>query len=164
MKFSEAALLFATEAHRGQTRWNRKDPYITHPIRVADIVRQKLATDHAWTKFTMDEIEVMVAAGYTHDVAEDVEEYRGQYEKIFDAIIKIAGEESLHHDGKHKFLRVLPLLDKNNYENYLEFILAARSYRLASIVKASDIQDNLSDLKKGSMRDKYLLALHILKS
>jgi (p)ppGpp synthase/HD superfamily hydrolase len=56
------ALRFATAAHAaiGQTRKYCTDPYVVHPIRVADIVRTTGVTEHA------------VAASYLHDTAEDV--------------------------------------------------------------------------------------------
>ena len=55
------AVLFANEAHAGQTRKYSGDPYITHPMGVAKIV-----SDFGGT------LEQVVAA-YLHDTVEDVE-------------------------------------------------------------------------------------------
>lgn len=53
------ALEFATAAHRGQQRKYTGEPYIDHPIAVAEIVRNVAHSS------------VMVAAAYLHDVIED---------------------------------------------------------------------------------------------
>jgi (p)ppGpp synthase/HD superfamily hydrolase len=53
------ALAFATRAHDGQQRKYTKEPYINHPIEVAEIVRAAGGSD------------VMCAAAYLHDVVED---------------------------------------------------------------------------------------------
>ena len=48
-------------------------------------------------------------------------------------------------------------------QNYKDYILQIKEDEIATKVKLADLRHNLSDLKNGSMRDKYLLALHILK-
>lgn len=53
------ALLFALNAHEGQTRKYTGEPYIVHPIAVADLV----------SRVTSD--ETTLAAAYLHDVIED---------------------------------------------------------------------------------------------
>ncbi|WP_077302781.1 HD domain-containing protein [Virgibacillus pantothenticus] len=50
---------FATTAHQGQFRKNSKTPYITHPIRVANILEEAGCS------------EEVVCAAYLHDVVED---------------------------------------------------------------------------------------------
>ncbi|NBJ70036.1 MULTISPECIES: HD domain-containing protein [Clostridia] len=50
---------FATAAHQGQLRKNSKTPYITHPIRVANILEGAGCSKE------------VVCAGYLHDVVED---------------------------------------------------------------------------------------------
>ena len=56
------ALQFATEAHGSQVRKYTGEPYITHPIAVADIVR----TVEGHT-------EEMLVAAVLHDVVEDTD-------------------------------------------------------------------------------------------
>lgn len=51
---------------------------------------------------------------------------------------------------------------KRKGESYLDFILRAKLHPIGAGVKIADIKDNLRDLKRGSLRDKYILALHIL--
>lgn len=54
------ALGYATAAHAGQVRKYHGEPYIIHPIRVADLVCQYVKNDPA-----------LVAAALLHDVKED---------------------------------------------------------------------------------------------
>ncbi|MFD1850833.1 HD domain-containing protein [Oceanobacillus bengalensis] len=55
----EKAKAFATNAHMGQTRKNSNDAYITHPIRVAQRLKDCNFSDE------------LVCAAYLHDVVED---------------------------------------------------------------------------------------------
>jgi (p)ppGpp synthase/HD superfamily hydrolase len=55
----EKALDYATKAHEGQFRKTKKVPMITHPIRVAEILRLAGCADE------------VVAAGFLHDTVED---------------------------------------------------------------------------------------------
>jgi guanosine-3',5'-bis(diphosphate) 3'-pyrophosphohydrolase len=58
----DAAILFAAEAHRGQTRkYNPSLPYIVHPIEVMSIVA------------TVPHSPEMLAAAVLHDVVEDTD-------------------------------------------------------------------------------------------
>lgn len=63
------ALIFATKAHGDQKRKYTSDPYIVHPIAVADRVKWALATEGAdpWI------VNRAVAAAYLHDVVEDTD-------------------------------------------------------------------------------------------
>lgn len=59
MTLIERALAFATERHAGQLRKYSNDPYIIHPMAVAELVRATGAADE------------VVAAALLHDVLED---------------------------------------------------------------------------------------------
>jgi len=59
MNLEELAIVFATNAHRGQVRKYTGEPYVTHPIAVAEIVK------------TVTNDEEMIAAAILHDVIED---------------------------------------------------------------------------------------------
>jgi len=59
MTLIDKAKMFAEVAHAGQTRKYSDDPYITHPIRVSEIVAHNQGTDE------------MIAAALLHDVVED---------------------------------------------------------------------------------------------
>lgn len=60
MNLPKRALAFATAAHGEQKRKYTGNPYIEHPIRVAQLVKEAGGT------------EEMIAAAYLHDVVEDV--------------------------------------------------------------------------------------------
>tara|TARA_B100000795_G_C22776030_1_gene430062 strand:+ start:866 stop:1366 length:501 start_codon:yes stop_codon:yes gene_type:complete len=61
MDIVEKAEIFAVKAHGPQKRKYTGDPYIVHPIEVAEIVR------------TVSHTNVMLAAALMHDVIEDTE-------------------------------------------------------------------------------------------
>ena len=56
----------------------------------------------------------------------------------------------------------LEILTREKTQNYEDYILRISASRMATIVKLADLRHNLSNLKKGSMRDKYILAEYIL--
>ena len=55
-------------------------------------------------------------------------------------------------------------ITKRKGQNYLDYILQVKRSEIATAVKIEDLKHNLSDLKDGSMKDKYILALYILKN
>lgn len=61
MDIEQKALLFAYRAHEGQVRKYTGDPYITHPIAIAAIVKSVTHTPD------------MIAAALLHDVVEDTD-------------------------------------------------------------------------------------------
>ncbi len=65
------AFAFAMHAHQGQTRKYTSDPYIIHPIRVADILRGINARPE------------MVAAAFLHDVLEDTDAKIYELREVF---------------------------------------------------------------------------------
>lgn len=54
------------------------------------------------------------------------------------------------------------ILSKAKGQEYDDFILRTREDEATRLTKIADILDNLKDLKHGSMRDKYRLALRLL--
>ena len=127
------ALELATKAHTGQKRWNGED-YITHPIAVSN------AFD--------DETHKIVAV--MHDVIEDT--------NLDARKLNVLGYPV-------EIINVLNLLTRDKKrQSYLNYILEIKDWsKLATEVKIEDLKHNLSDLKNGSMRDKYLMALYILR-
>lgn len=118
-KLTDLAAKIATEAHKGQTRWDKITPYIAHP---AAVVRALIDEGHG---------EEEVVVGWLHDVLEDTD------------------------------VTAQDLLDRGIPEHY---ILAVKDDLYAREVKIADIKHNLSDLKAGSMKQKYELALYILEA
>lgn len=153
------ALAVATRAHKGQTRWDKSVPYIVHPVAVASIANDLYDKEHAqfYEVSIARDKELLTVVAYLHDAEEDVEGFDliGELEKMVDAKLINSSEKRFLHGS-------LINLNKNNFKNYLDFTLAAKNGWASRLVKRADIMHNLATTKKGSMRDKYLLALHVL--
>lgn len=54
-------------------------------------------------------------------------------------------------------------LSRYKKEDYKEYILRVSKNKNAIIVKLADLKHNLSNLKKGNMRDKYILTQYFLE-
>ena len=108
------ALKFAEEKHRGQLRIGG-DEYITHPMAVAEIVRQKGYG-----------IDVQIAALF-HDLLEDTD----------------AKESEILVYGNEKILKAVKLLTKQKGYNMAEYVAGIRHNETAFAVKAADRLHNL---------------------
>lgn len=82
------AKAFASKAHQGQARKNSNEPYITHPVRVAERLEKEGCSDD------------LISAGYLHDVVEDtnvsIEDIERQFGK------EIADLVASHTEDKSK--------------------------------------------------------------
>ena len=91
MDLNERALKFATVAHAGQLRKYTNEPYIGHPIAVAEIVR------------SVPHTEAMVIAALLHDVAEDCDVSLDEIAREFgDEVAELVGwvtNQSKPEDG-----------------------------------------------------------------
>jgi (p)ppGpp synthase/HD superfamily hydrolase len=143
---------YIREKHKGQKRWDGRDYFTEHLLGVRKIAVDFIKDDLIFgEKEVVKWIEIMALA---HDLAED----QNVSEEDFGKFLVSIGFKYGKTLGEY-----LKLLNKNNYDSYLDFVLGAKENSFTKIVKIADITHNLQDLKKGSMRDKYLLALHILK-
>jgi (p)ppGpp synthase/HD superfamily hydrolase len=114
----------------------RKDgkPYITHPLAVAE-------------NFTEEKYKIVAIL---HDIVEDT-----------DVTI---------HDLQHKYkfsketCIAVSAITKRKGQTYLDFILQVKRNAIAVEVKLADLEHNLSDLGKGNLREKYLMAKYILEN
>jgi len=123
----------AREVHKGQKRPIGKVDYITHPEAVAKLVG--------------NDVELKIVA-WLHDVLEDSD-------------LEIV---DLNNKGiPYHLAYEVDILTRKKDQNYKDYILGIKENEIATEVKIADLKHNLSDLKKGNMRDKYLLALYILK-
>lgn len=84
----EKARAFAEKAHQGQYRKITKTPYITHPIRVGEILEEAGCSDE------------LISAGYLHDVVEDTQYEIEDIEELFGT--KIAEFVASHTEDKSK--------------------------------------------------------------
>ena len=120
-------------AHRGQTRWSG-EPYFTHPYAVATKV-------------------YLLGASYQtvallHDVLEDT-----------NYTVEMLLENGIPQD----IIDDVKLLTRTKGESYSDYITNRDWSVRAIIIKLADLTHNLKTLKDGSMKEKYLLATHILK-
>lgn len=123
------ALQFATAAHEGQTRKYTGDPYIVHPIAVAEMVRRKGGSD------------IQYIAALLHDTVEDCDVTIPDIEREF---------------GPEVADLVYDLTDMYTKENFPDWNRARRkdneSCRLANIsdeaklIKWCDLADNTSTI------------------
>ena len=93
------ALAFASKAHEGQQRKYTGEPYITHPIAVAEIV--KIVTDD----------ETMLCAALLHDTVEDTAVTLEQVEAEFGAqvahYVEMLSDVSTPDDGNRAARKAL---------------------------------------------------------
>jgi len=136
MKNYEQALLLATIAHHGQTRRNG-DPYVTHPIRVAARVEERLAG-----RFTTEYISLVKTAAILHDVLEDTDTTEDELRATFGTAVA----EAVH---------LVSRPDNLTYADWIT-VLASTGNRIAIWVKLADLEDNLSDLEPDhKLRKRY---------
>ena len=110
----QSALEFAKEKHKGQKRIGGDD-YITHPIAVSEIVRDK----------GLDE-DYQITALF-HDLIEDTD----------------ATEEEILKYGNSEILKAVRLLTKKKGYDMAEYINAIKENPIAFAVKAADRLHNL---------------------
>ncbi len=112
---------------------NSELPYIVHPIAVAD-------------KFK-DETRKIVAV--MHDTLEDTK--------------LTSFDLTTRYKFNMNIVMAIKILTHRDDQSYLEYILGCKDNDITKDMKIEDIKHNLSDLKPGSLRDKYMLALYILE-
>lgn len=133
----------ATQAHKNQFRWDGKTPYITHPKEVVKSLYRQGFDLSVPTDVTL------LSAAWLHDVVEDTDETI----------------DTLQQKGVDvATLFIVKLLTKIKGVAYDEYLSKIKANQLASVIKQADINHNLLGLKKGSLRDKYLVSLLYLTS
>ncbi|MCB0351448.1 MAG: bifunctional (p)ppGpp synthetase/guanosine-3',5'-bis(diphosphate) 3'-pyrophosphohydrolase [Bdellovibrionales bacterium] len=120
------AIIFAKAHHKGQFRKFDGLPYITHPIRVAEIVK----------KHSQD-FELIIAA-YLHDLLEDTAVTRIQIEQRFGKRVASIVSELTTNEDK--------LDELGSKTTYLTQKMMAMSFG-ALLIKLADRLDNVSDFE-----------------
>ncbi|WP_080875433.1 HD domain-containing protein [Oceanobacillus timonensis] len=107
----EDAKALAIMAHRGQTRKNSSEPYITHPIRVAERLEKEGFSDD------------LISAAYLHDVVEDtdisIEDIRNQFGKRIATLVASHTEDKSQSWQDRKQATVDHLKDAPKEVKYL---------------------------------------------
>lgn len=137
---------FATNAHKGQTRFDGS-PYINHPRRVARVIYK--FNGHDWE----------TAVAYLHDVAEDTN-------ITIDEIVTAASAH-LYDDELTLFRDALTCLTKKPGDLYPDYLARLLDNPGACVIKYVDMLDNMTDLKvnypkKKAQIDKYGVSMLLL--
>jgi len=125
------ALEFAKNAHEGQSRKYKNEPYIEHPKRVADIVK------------TVPHTTEMICAAYLHDVVEDTSVTIGDIRKNFGNKVAVLVEELTDEFVKKKYPHLNRKMRKERETSRQAQISAA-----AKTIKLADVIDNTPDISK----------------
>ena len=133
-KLEHFAERIATILHSKQYRRDGKTPYIEHPRRVVERIRQKYPKN-----------SVLVAIAWLHDVLEDTPMTLDDLQ-FFDFPNEV-------------IVSVFVLTKGKNYNVYLSNVM---NYQLARLVKIEDILDNLNDDPSPRQKKKYIKALQRL--
>lgn len=117
-KLIEHAVMFATEAHAGQVD-KQNLPYILHPLRVMEKVRQVAGYDPE-----------LMAAAVLHDVTEDC---------------NVTEKQLAAYGFPERTVKVVHSVSKliDQKENYITFVRRANQTLDSRVVKLADVQDNL---------------------
>lgn len=133
------ALQYATQAHAGQERAGG-DPYITHPVRVANIVKQYKQSHN---------IDALIAAAYLHDTIEDTDTTHEALHDLFGGLVASLVQE-LTSD--------LEQIKKIGKKHYLAQKMAHDMSSYGLVIKLADRLDNVKDIstaKTPEWRAKY---------
>jgi len=87
------------------------------------------------------------AVAYLHDTLEDT---------------YLTDTDLLEAGFSEEVVEAVRALTRKDGETYFDFILRVQLNPLAVKVKVADLEDNMSDLHEGSLKDKYRLAHFVL--
>lgn len=122
------AIRFATRAHRNQTRKYTGEPYILHPLSVAEIVQ------------TVDHTQEMLAAAVLHDTVEDTEvtldQIKTEFGNTVANYVEYLTDVSKPSDGNRA---VRKNIDSIHY---------SRGPKETQTIKLADIIDNSKSIKQ----------------
>ena len=145
---SPDALATAQMAHLGQTR-RSGEPYLTHPIEVANIVHTYYPDD-----------PILCAAALLHDTLEDAINL-GNVEQSEDMESLIAGSFGDPAMG-HKALSIVKSLTHDSGTGYSEYVLNVSKSPDVLKIKLADMLHNLQSAPSERQKTKYKNALKVL--
>jgi|GEM_PF-1414517 len=144
---SEEALAYAAKAHQGQTR-SGGEAYITHPVRVAQIVQQYKQSHN---------LDALLSAAYLHDTIEDTDATHEDLEKLFGGLVASLVLELTSDVDKIKEVGKSTYLAKKMAHDMTSYSL---------VIKLADRLSNVEDIataKSPAWRAKYKAeTIHIL--
>lgn len=133
MTLYERAVKFATRAHRNQVRKYTGEPYIMHPLAVAEIVR------------TVDgHTDEMLAAAVLHDVVEDcdvtIQDVCDEFGTVVGMYVEYCTDVSTPDHGNRAFRKTM---DARHY---------ARGPAQSQTIKVADFIHNTADIAQNDPR------------
>jgi len=143
----QLAIDFATTAHEGQTRKYTSEPYIVHPVEVAEIL----------FAYIPDASEDAIIGALLHDVVEDCGVTRDEVETLFGAEVRriVNGLTDVSIEHKHLNRKARKAMDRDH--------IATQAYDVKS-VKCADLISNTGTIVESDkdfavtyMREKKLL-------
>lgn len=134
--------------HKGQFRKNGKTPYFEHP---KAIVAELYKLKHL---FSEEDFEILLSLGIAHDLIEDCDITFDEFRA------KIAPFGTSYQIPV--LMKALVAITKVGKPEYMTYLKGVKEDRFALIVKLEDIKHNMSDLERGTLRDKYALAIYYL--
>lgn len=135
---SRDALAFATRAHQHQTRAGG-DPYISHPVRVANAIKQYKKSHN---------LDALISAAYLHDTLEDTDTTHEALHDLFGGLVASLVKELTSDPDEIK---------RMGKAAYLSQKMATMS-SWALVIKLADRLDNVKDIttaKTPEWRQKY---------
>lgn len=148
----EKALEVSRLAHINDKRWGGESYFEGHILPVIEIAERK--TNGLSNLFDLKkDLESIKIVAALHDVVED-------HADIF-GIDRLVKEVTLTKEE----VTALKAVTKLEGENYLHFTnRIVMSNLIAKVVKLSDLEHNMSDLKEGSLKDKYRFAQYLIQN
>ncbi len=140
----QRAILFATEAHHGQTRKYTGEPYIVHPLEVMEIVK------------TVPHTQEMLAAAVLHDVVEDTDvtlsDIWNEFGYKVRQLVADLTDISVPSDGNRKVRKHLDLIHTS------KSLPQSKTIKLADLISNSkSITEHDPNFAKVYMREKAAL-------
>ncbi len=143
------------------------EPYFNHLTRVKDaaissVHQLKKVSEENFKEFTSaisDDLDIVLivveAVSLGHDYIEDIGTVSDLFHLVTDSELQELGAEKVSI-----IMSAIKMLSRNENENYFDFInrIANSKNMLAKLVKLADLNDNMSDSKEGSRKDKYRFA------
>lgn len=130
----------ATEAHKGQFRYDKITPFIEHPKAVVNNLN--------WF-IDYKNINKLQVIAWLHDVIEDT---------------NITLSDLLNKGIPLEIVNIIDILSRRKDENYLFYILRVKNNSIAKKIKLADLKHNMSTSTIKNQIEKYQLAKYILES
>lgn len=132
-KLFEEAIVFAVEAHRGQTRKGDGRPYILHPLSVMQTISKVKKSVNIW---------MLGVAAILHDVVEDCYPEQTREQKLYTIATKFGWKVAAIVDELSIDKEQAKVVGKTRY--LCDELKRMSSYAFA--IKLCDRLDNLSDM------------------